>query len=44
MLEIEGVKKRFQDTEALKGVGFVLYEGEVFGLLDPNGAGHGGWF
>jgi len=39
MLEIEGVKKRFQDTEALKGVGFVLYEGEVFGLLGPNGAG-----
>ncbi len=39
LLEIQNVKKRFGDKEALKGVSLTLYEGEVVSLLGVNGAG-----
>jgi ABC-2 type transport system ATP-binding protein len=35
----EGLKKRFGDTEALRGVDFEVPRGTVLGLLGPNGAG-----
>jgi len=39
LLRIKGVKKRYATKEALKGVTFDIYEGEIFGLLGVNGAG-----
>ena len=31
--------KKVKDVEALKGVTFDVYKGEIFGILGPNGAG-----
>src|SRR5690554_866197 len=39
MIEVEGLSKRFQSFEAVKGVTFHVGEGEIFGFLGPNGAG-----
>lgn len=39
ILEVENLKKRYGDFEAVKGISFSVEEGEVFGLLGPNGAG-----
>jgi ABC transporter DrrB family efflux protein len=39
MISVEGVGKRFGDTQALAGVSLRAAPGEVVGLLDPNGAG-----
>lgn len=39
MLEIEGVRKRYGDVEALAGVDLYLARGEILSLLGPNGAG-----
>jgi daunorubicin resistance ABC transporter ATP-binding subunit len=36
---VEGVRKRFGETDALAGVDLVVEEGEVLGMLGPNGAG-----
>lgn len=38
-LEIDGLRKRYGDVEALKGVSLTVPEGAFFGLLGPNGAG-----
>jgi ABC-2 type transport system ATP-binding protein len=38
-ISVEGLRKRYGAFEALRGVDFVVEEGEVFGLLGPNGAG-----
>lgn len=38
-VEIEGLKKRYGDLQAVAGVSFSVEEGEVFSLLGPNGAG-----
>jgi len=38
-IEVLNLTKRYGDVEALRGVSFVVSEGEVFGLLGPNGAG-----
>jgi ABC-2 type transport system ATP-binding protein len=35
----EGLYKRFGETEALRGVDFLVRQGTVCGLLGPNGAG-----
>ena len=39
VLECAGLRKRFDDLEAVSGVGFHIRPGETYGLLGPNGAG-----
>ncbi len=39
ILEVDSLVKKYGDFEAVKGVSFLVEEGEVFGLLGPNGAG-----
>ena len=39
VIEVEGVAKRFGQTEALAGVDLVAEAGTVLGLLGPNGSG-----
>lgn len=39
IVEVTGLKKRYKDFEAVKGVDLQVEEGEIFGFLGPNGAG-----
>ena len=39
IIQVENLRKSYGAVEALRGVSFVVEEGEVFGLLGPNGAG-----
>ena len=39
LLEIQNVKKRYKDFEALKGVSLMIKHGEIISLLGVNGAG-----
>jgi len=39
VVEVRDLRKRFGDFEAVRGVGFDVRPGEIFGLLGPNGAG-----
>ena len=43
MIKVENLRKVFKSkkkkVEALKGISFKAYPGEIFGLLGPNGAG-----
>jgi ABC-2 type transport system ATP-binding protein len=38
-LQCRGLRKRFGELEALRGVSFEIAAGETYGLLGPNGAG-----
>jgi ABC-2 type transport system ATP-binding protein len=38
-IAVEGLSKRYGDLEAVKGIGFEVPPGQVFGFLGPNGAG-----
>ncbi|CQR46015.1 Daunorubicin/doxorubicin resistance ATP-binding protein DrrA [Paraliobacillus sp. PM-2] len=39
IVEVTGLKKRYKDFEAVKGIDLLVEEGEIFGFLGPNGAG-----
>ncbi|MEV4066112.1 ABC transporter ATP-binding protein [Nonomuraea dietziae] len=39
LLEVVGLRKRYEDIVAVDGLGFAVHEGETYGLLGPNGAG-----
>lgn len=39
ILEVQGVSKKFGAVQALEGVDFEVYSGEVVGLVGDNGAG-----
>ncbi len=38
-VEVSGLRKSYDDAEAVRGIDFAIAAGEVFGLLGPNGAG-----
>jgi len=38
-IAVEGLTKSFGRVEAVRGIGFQVEEGELFGFLGPNGAG-----
>ena len=38
-VEIRGLKKSFEDVQALDGIDLTINQGQFFGLLGPNGAG-----
>jgi ABC-2 type transport system ATP-binding protein len=38
-IAVDDLRKRYDGVEALRGIGFEVAPGEVFGLLGPNGAG-----
>ena len=39
IISIKDLKKNYGNFEAVKGISFDVYKGEIFGLLGPNGAG-----
>lgn len=39
MIEVQDLKKRYGDKQAVDGVSFSVKKGEIFGILGPNGAG-----
>lgn len=39
MIEVQNLTHRYGDRVALSGVNFDVHEGEIFGLLGPNGGG-----
>jgi ABC-2 type transport system ATP-binding protein len=38
-IEVRGLRKTYDEHEAVRGIDFDVRRGEVFGLLGPNGAG-----
>ncbi|HEY4240081.1 MAG TPA: ATP-binding cassette domain-containing protein [Kofleriaceae bacterium] len=38
-VEVRGLRKRYGDAEAVKGIDLEVAPGEIFGFLGPNGAG-----
>ncbi len=39
IVEVEGLRKTYDDKEVVKGISFAVKKGEIFGILGPNGAG-----
>jgi ABC-2 type transport system ATP-binding protein len=39
IIKVENLTKKYGDFEAVKGLSFEVFAGEIFGLLGPNGAG-----
>lgn len=38
-IEVRGLRKSYQEVQAVRGIDLMVPEGEVFALLGPNGAG-----
>lgn len=38
-IAVEGLTKRYGPVEAVRGIGFDVRQGEIFGLIGPDGAG-----
>jgi ABC-2 type transport system ATP-binding protein len=39
VIQVRGLRKSYQDVEAVRGIDLIVERGEVFALLGPNGAG-----
>ncbi len=39
VIQAHGLRKRYRNTEALRGVDFTIESGRIVGLIGPNGAG-----
>lgn len=39
VVRVEGLRKRYGDLEAVRGISFEIKAGEVFGLLGPTARG-----
>lgn len=39
IVDVENLRKCYDETEAVRGITFQIFRGEFFGLLGPNGAG-----
>src|SRR5579883_1309555 len=39
VVSVRGLKKQYGELAAVKGIDFEIYEGEIFGLIGPDGAG-----
>jgi ABC-2 type transport system ATP-binding protein len=39
VIRVRGLTKRYDQVQAVDGIGFDVAKGEIFGLLGPNGAG-----
>lgn len=39
VLEVNNLKKKYENSEVVKGINFAVKEGEILGFLGPNGAG-----
>src|SRR5882762_1261513 len=39
VVQVDDLRKSFDEVEAVRGVSFAVQPGEIFGFLGPNGAG-----
>ena len=39
IVQVQDLRKRYGEIEAVRGISFTVEQGEVFGMLGPNGAG-----
>jgi drug efflux transport system ATP-binding protein len=39
VIKIDNIKKSYGDIDAVKGISFEIFKGEMFGLVGPDGAG-----
>lgn len=39
VIEVKGLRKKYGNFEAVRGIDFTVHRGEIFGIVGPNGAG-----